>query len=228
MVDVRITLSGLWVAVMLTYLLGDVLRIFAGHFVAGEIQGKRGQSGDVAADRGDHADPDRHDRPVPDAPVSRDPLGDPRRGGALGALQSRRPALRRRLRQLPDRCEHRLLRADRLVRVDVAGSRLTATMRFVTSGRRRSAAGTWPPGSADASRRVVAPPACASCQAVAERRSPGQRLREGCRAAQRRRRSSDEEVWARVARRRGRPSARPGTSGRVDAIRLQDGAASRR
>jgi hypothetical protein len=39
-VDVRITLSGLWVAVMLTYLLGDVLRIFAGHFVAGEIQGK--------------------------------------------------------------------------------------------------------------------------------------------------------------------------------------------
>ena len=25
---------------MLTYLLGDVLRVFAGHFVAGEIQGK--------------------------------------------------------------------------------------------------------------------------------------------------------------------------------------------
>jgi hypothetical protein len=40
MLDVRITLSGLWVAVMLTYLLGDVLRVFAGHFVAGEIQGK--------------------------------------------------------------------------------------------------------------------------------------------------------------------------------------------
>jgi hypothetical protein len=40
MVDVRITLSGLWVAVMLTYFLGDVLRIFAGHIVAGEIQGK--------------------------------------------------------------------------------------------------------------------------------------------------------------------------------------------
>jgi hypothetical protein len=39
-VDVRITLSGLWVAVMLTYLLGDVLRIFAGHVVPGEIQGK--------------------------------------------------------------------------------------------------------------------------------------------------------------------------------------------
>lgn len=30
MVDVRITLSELWIAVMLTYLLGDVLRWFAG------------------------------------------------------------------------------------------------------------------------------------------------------------------------------------------------------
>lgn len=36
----RIILSGLWVALMLTYLLGDVLRIFAGDFVAGEIDGK--------------------------------------------------------------------------------------------------------------------------------------------------------------------------------------------
>ncbi len=34
---VRITLSGLWVALMLTYLLGDVLRIFAGDFEAGRI-----------------------------------------------------------------------------------------------------------------------------------------------------------------------------------------------
>ena len=40
MVDVRITLSGLWVALMLTYLLGDVLRIFAGDFKAGEMAGK--------------------------------------------------------------------------------------------------------------------------------------------------------------------------------------------
>ena len=37
--DVRITLSGLWVALMLTYLLGDVLRIFAGDFKAGEMMG---------------------------------------------------------------------------------------------------------------------------------------------------------------------------------------------
>ena len=34
MVDVRITLSGLWVALMLTYLLGDVLRIFSGDLKA--------------------------------------------------------------------------------------------------------------------------------------------------------------------------------------------------
>ena len=40
MVDTRIIVSGLWIAVMLTFLLGDVLRIFAGHFTAGEIAGK--------------------------------------------------------------------------------------------------------------------------------------------------------------------------------------------
>ena len=39
MVDVRIILSGLWVALMLTYLLGDVLRIFAGDFQPGEMMG---------------------------------------------------------------------------------------------------------------------------------------------------------------------------------------------
>ena len=39
MVDTRIILSGIWVALMLTYLLGDVLRIFAGDFKAGEIGG---------------------------------------------------------------------------------------------------------------------------------------------------------------------------------------------
>lgn len=39
MVDVRIKLLGLWVALMLTYLLGDVLRIFSGDFQAGEVSG---------------------------------------------------------------------------------------------------------------------------------------------------------------------------------------------
>ena len=41
MVDVRIILSGLWVALMLTYLLGDVLRIFSGDFVPGEMMGMK-------------------------------------------------------------------------------------------------------------------------------------------------------------------------------------------
>ncbi len=39
MVDTRIILSALWVSTMLTYLLGDVLRIFAGDFKAGEMMG---------------------------------------------------------------------------------------------------------------------------------------------------------------------------------------------
>jgi len=39
MVNIRITLSGVWVALMLTYLLGDVIRIFAGDFKAGEMGG---------------------------------------------------------------------------------------------------------------------------------------------------------------------------------------------
>jgi Family of unknown function (DUF6326) len=35
--DVQIKLSAIWVALMLTYLLGDVLRIFSGDFNAGTI-----------------------------------------------------------------------------------------------------------------------------------------------------------------------------------------------
>jgi len=45
MVDVRIILSGLWVALMLTYLLGDVLRVFAGDFKPGEIMGTQPTQG---------------------------------------------------------------------------------------------------------------------------------------------------------------------------------------
>jgi hypothetical protein len=37
--DVRIILAGLWVALMLVYLLGDVMRIFAGDFTPGEVGG---------------------------------------------------------------------------------------------------------------------------------------------------------------------------------------------
>ena len=36
---IRIKLSALWACLMLTYLLGDVLRIFSGDFTAGEISG---------------------------------------------------------------------------------------------------------------------------------------------------------------------------------------------
>jgi hypothetical protein len=39
MEEIKIQLTGLWVALMLTYLLGDVLRIFSGDFKAGEIGG---------------------------------------------------------------------------------------------------------------------------------------------------------------------------------------------
>jgi hypothetical protein len=45
MADVRIILSGLWVAVMLTYLLGDVLRVFAGDVTPGEIGGRTASQG---------------------------------------------------------------------------------------------------------------------------------------------------------------------------------------
>ena len=45
MADVRITLSGLWVAVMLTYLLGDVLRLFAGDITPGELGGRTASQG---------------------------------------------------------------------------------------------------------------------------------------------------------------------------------------
>ena len=37
MIDIRIILSALWITTMLTYLLGDVLRIFSGDFKAGEM-----------------------------------------------------------------------------------------------------------------------------------------------------------------------------------------------
>src|SRR3989441_8057170 len=40
MEDVKIILSASWIAVVLTYLLGDVLRIYAGYFKPGEIGGR--------------------------------------------------------------------------------------------------------------------------------------------------------------------------------------------
>ena len=43
--DVQIRLAAMWTALMLTYLLGDVLRIFAGDFKAGEIGGMKAGQG---------------------------------------------------------------------------------------------------------------------------------------------------------------------------------------
>lgn len=43
--EVQIKLSALWVALMLTYLLGDVLRIFSGDFKPGEIGGMQVSQG---------------------------------------------------------------------------------------------------------------------------------------------------------------------------------------
>ena len=37
MIDTRIVLSAIWVALMLTYLLGDVFRIFSGDYKKGEM-----------------------------------------------------------------------------------------------------------------------------------------------------------------------------------------------
>jgi hypothetical protein len=45
MEDIRIILSGLWVSTMLIYLLGDVMRIFAGDFTAGELAGTQMSQG---------------------------------------------------------------------------------------------------------------------------------------------------------------------------------------
>ena len=42
MVDMPIKLAVIWICVMLTYLLGDVLRIFSGDFKAGEMGSKGG------------------------------------------------------------------------------------------------------------------------------------------------------------------------------------------
>ena len=41
MEDVQIILSGIWAALMLTNLWGDVLRMYAGDVTPGEIEGKK-------------------------------------------------------------------------------------------------------------------------------------------------------------------------------------------
>ncbi len=60
MQDVKVTLSIMWIAVMLTYLLGDVLRIFTGDVTLGEIQGVKIYTGHGIGYRSidGHSDPD--------------------------------------------------------------------------------------------------------------------------------------------------------------------------
>ena len=45
MEEVQIKLAAIWIALMLTYLLGDVMRIFSGDFVAGQIGGQQVSQG---------------------------------------------------------------------------------------------------------------------------------------------------------------------------------------
>lgn len=45
MENVKINLSAIWVSLMLTYLLGDVLRIFSGDFNSGQIGGLQASQG---------------------------------------------------------------------------------------------------------------------------------------------------------------------------------------
>ena len=76
MENTRIVLSGLWIAVMLTYLLGDVLRIFAGDFDASKMAGGvTANSRNVVVNRSNHVDSNRYGRADPDVKVSRDSLG---------------------------------------------------------------------------------------------------------------------------------------------------------
>jgi hypothetical protein len=63
----------------LTYLLGDVLRIFAGDFKAGEMMGVQATQAMFFWRRAIDADSDCHGCPVPDVEVSGDSLGNHRR-----------------------------------------------------------------------------------------------------------------------------------------------------
>ncbi len=129
MVDVRITPAGLWVALMLTYLLGDVLRLFAGDFVAGEMDGQPVTQPMWLLAAG-----------VMLIPIVMIVLSVTVNYPAIrwisivgrgfpGALQPRRTALRRVVRQFLDRCELGVQRTDRLVRMDVASCRVARSVK---------------------------------------------------------------------------------------------------
>jgi hypothetical protein len=83
MVDVQIKLSALWVALMLTYLLGDVLRIYSGDFKAGEFGGGAHIPEYVVGNRNIDVDSDCYGFPVPDVAVSCESLGKHHRSHIL-------------------------------------------------------------------------------------------------------------------------------------------------
>jgi len=118
-VDVRVILSGLWVALMLTYLLGDVLRIFAGDAVPGEMAGVKATQGMFMGAAVIMLVPIAMVVLSMDTAVSRDPLGQHHRRRSRRRVQSSRLALRRCVRQLSDRCGFRIQRIDHLVCLDV-------------------------------------------------------------------------------------------------------------
>jgi hypothetical protein len=118
-VDVRIILSGLWVALMLTYLLGDVLRIFAGDAVPGEMAGVKATQGMFLGAAVIMSVPIAMVVLSLDIAISRNPLGQHHRRRSCRCVQSSRLALRGYVRQLSDRCGVRVQRIDHLVCLDL-------------------------------------------------------------------------------------------------------------
>ena len=104
--DVQILTGGdLGRAECATYLLGDVLRIFSGDFVPGEIGGiKALDAGDLAGRSRHHARPDRHGRAVGVSRRVAASVGDHGRRSRPVRLQPHRAAgIPGRLRPVPDR-----------------------------------------------------------------------------------------------------------------------------
>jgi hypothetical protein len=115
--DVRIILSGLWVALMLTYLLGDVLRIFAGDITPGEIGGRQATQWMWFLIAVLMLIPIAMVVLSPDRAAPPDSLGEHRRSRRPGCVQPSWLALSFCFRQLSDLRWVCVQRADHLVRV---------------------------------------------------------------------------------------------------------------
>src|SRR6266581_6599905 len=121
MEDVRIILSASWIALMLTYLLGDVLRIYAGDFKPGKIAGRPVTQNLLLGIRDTDDGSDCHGLSLLDLELSVESLGKHHRSHSLLGLQPHRTAnVFLSLRQIPHDCRSRIQRPDYLVRVAVA------------------------------------------------------------------------------------------------------------